>query len=47
MGRAVSLVLTPAYNDTLEALGKRSIDSGLFGVLAYVEAHKIALNFAL
>jgi len=40
MGREVSLVLTPTYNDTVEALGKGTIDFGLLGALAYVKAHK-------
>jgi phosphonate transport system substrate-binding protein len=40
MGRDVSLVVTPTYNDTVEALGKGSIDFGLLGALAYVKAHK-------
>jgi phosphonate transport system substrate-binding protein len=40
MGRQVSLVLPPTYNDTIEALGKGSIDFALLGALAYVKAHK-------
>jgi len=40
MGREVNLVVTPTYNDTVEALGKGSVDFGLLGALAYVKAHK-------
>ncbi len=40
MGRDVNLVVTPTYNDTVEALGKGSIDFGLLGALSYVKAHK-------
>ncbi len=40
MGREVNLVLTPTYNDTVEALGNGTVDFALLGALAYVKAHK-------
>jgi len=40
MGREVNLVVTPTYNDTVEAIGQGKVDFALLGALAYVKAHK-------